>query len=75
MGMGRWEDAHEQLQMILEKNPHFTSARLRLGVVLHRQGDEAAARAEWERCVEDDPRDMRGKAYLASVGGGAAPAS
>ena len=75
MGMGRWDDAHEQLGIILDKNPRFTSARLRLGVVLHRQGDESAARIEWERCVEDDPRDMRAKAYLASVGGGGAAAS
>jgi len=75
MGMGRWDDAHEQLQMILEKNPGFTSARLRMGVVLHRKGDEAGARVEWERCMEDDPRDMRPKAYLAAVGGGAAAAS
>jgi len=75
MGIGRWDDAHEQLQIILEKNPRFTEARLRMGVVLHRRGDEAGARAEWERCAAEDPRDMRAKAYLASVGGGTAAAS
>jgi hypothetical protein len=70
MGMARWQDAQEQLEIILGKNPNFTSARLRLGVVLHRQGDEAGARREWERCVAEDPKDMRAKAYLAAVGGG-----
>jgi len=70
MGMARWQDAQEQLEIILEKNPNFTSARLRLGVVLHRQGDEERARREWERCVAEDPKDMRAKAYLAAVGGG-----
>jgi hypothetical protein len=66
--MGHWKDAQEQLETILKSNPGFTSARLRLGLALHRQGDEAGARREWERCVEDDPRDMRAKAYLASLG-------
>jgi len=75
MGMARWQDAQEQLEIILEKNPNFTSARLRLGVVLHRQGDEGGARREWERCVAEDPKDMRAKAYLASVGGGAGAAA
>jgi tetratricopeptide (TPR) repeat protein len=70
LGMGRWKDAQEQLETILENNPGFTSARLRLGLVLHRQGDDEGARREWERCLGDDPRDMRAKAYLASLGEG-----
>jgi tetratricopeptide (TPR) repeat protein len=68
MGMGRWKEAQEQLETILEKNPSFTSARLRLGLALHRQGADDPARREWERCVREDPRDMRAKAYLASLG-------
>ncbi len=68
MGMGRWAEAEEQLHAILEKNPEFTSARIRLGLALHKQGDPEGARREWERCVSDDPRDMRAKAYLASLG-------
>ncbi len=71
MGMGRWQDAQEQLETILEKNPSFTSARLRLGLAFHRLGDQPRARKEWERCVSEDPRDMRAKAYLASLGEGA----
>lgn len=68
IGMGRWSDAQEQLEAILSKNPKFTSARLRLGLALHRQGEADQARAEWERCVNEDPRDMRARAYLASLG-------
>jgi tetratricopeptide (TPR) repeat protein len=74
MGMGRWTEARHQLQMILDRNPRFTSARLRLGVVLHRLGDVAGARREWERCVQEDPEDMRAKAYLAFVSRGGAAA-
>jgi len=75
MGLARWSDAQEQLELILQKNPNFTSARLRLGVVLHRQGDEVGARREWQRCVAEDPKDMRAKAYLAAVGGGGTAAA
>jgi tetratricopeptide (TPR) repeat protein len=75
MGMARWADAQEQFEVILAKNPNLTGARLRLGVVLHRQGDEAGARREWTRCAEENPRDMRAKAYLAAISGEAAPAT
>jgi hypothetical protein len=36
-------------------------------VVLHRLGDDDKAVVEWKRCLEDDPTDMRARAYLASV--------
>ena len=75
MGIDHWDEAEEQLRIILDKNPRFTGARLRLGVVLRRKGDEAGARDEWERCAAEDPGDMRAKAYLAALGGGAAAAS
>ena len=42
-------------------------ARVRLGVMLHRLGDDDGAVEAWKRCLEDDPRDMRARAYLASV--------
>ena len=53
--------------LILESRPSFVGARVRLGVVLHRLGDDDRAVEEWKRCLEDDPRDMRARAYLASV--------
>jgi tetratricopeptide (TPR) repeat protein len=67
MEMGKWDEAQAELEAILEKNPRFTEARLRLGVILLRKGDEAGARREWERCQEEDPGDMRTRAYLAAV--------
>ncbi len=36
-----------------------------LGIPLGEDGD---AVTHWRRCLEDDPRDMRARAYLASVG-------
>lgn len=70
MVMEQWDEAGEQLRIILDKNPDFTMARLRLGVVLQKKGDEAGAREQWERCLAEDPQDMRAKAYLASLGDG-----
>lgn len=42
-------------------------ARVQLGVVLHRMGEVDEAVQECLRCLEDDPSDMRPRAYLASV--------
>ncbi len=53
--------------MILQSRPSFVGARVRLGVVLHRLGEDEEAVKEWKRCLEDDPKDMRAQAYLASV--------
>ena len=36
-------------------------------MVLNRLGNDEAAVSEWEQCLEDDPTDMRARAYLASV--------
>ena len=60
--------AMEELEAILESRPHFVGARIRLGVVLQRLGDVDRAVHEWRRCMEEDPSDMRARAYLASVG-------
>ncbi len=48
--------------------PGFVGARVRLGVVYQRSGDVEGAIREWTRCAADDPKDMRPRAYLASVG-------
>lgn len=68
-----FEQAREELEAILSRNPDLTGARIQLGVVLHRMGEVDAAVAEWMRCQEDDPNDMRARAYLASVPAQAAP--
>jgi tetratricopeptide (TPR) repeat protein len=61
------EQAREELAIILESRPSFVGARVRMGVVLHRRGEDEAAVKEWNRCLEDDPRDMRARAYLAAI--------
>jgi Flp pilus assembly protein TadD len=66
--LGDLEQARDELTLILESRPSFVGARVRLGVVLHRLGDDDEAVLEWNRCLEDDPTDMRARAYLASVG-------
>ncbi len=66
--IGEPERAREELEHILEKNPGFTSARIRLGVVFHRLGDDDRAAAEWRRAADEDPRDMRPRAYLLAAG-------
>lgn len=66
--LGDLSQARAELTTILESRPGFVGARVRLGVVLHRLGDDAAAVEEWRRCAVDDPADMRPRAYLASVG-------
>jgi tetratricopeptide (TPR) repeat protein len=60
--------AREELEAILARNPHLTGARLQLGLVLRRMGETEAAVREWVRCATEDPDDLRGRAYLASVG-------
>lgn len=66
--LGELERALGELEEILDSRPGFVGARVRLGVVHHRLGDDEAAIREWMRCAEDDPGDMRARAYLASVG-------
>jgi len=65
--VGDLETAKDELTLILESRPSFVGARVRLGVVLHRLGKDAEAAKQWERCLEDDPTDMRARAYLASI--------
>jgi predicted Zn-dependent protease len=65
--LGQLGRAKDELTLILESRPSFVGARVRLGVVLHRLGHDKAAIAEWERCLHDEPTDMRARAYLASV--------
>jgi len=66
--LGDLDRAQGELETVLEARPGFVGARIRLGLVYHRLGDNPAAVREWARCAHDDPEDMRPRAYLASVG-------
>lgn len=68
MDLDRLDDAKVQLDAILDMNPHFFGARVRLGALLNRKGDIEGARREWEHCAEQAPKDERIRAYLASLG-------
>ena len=66
--LGQFDRAREELETVLAARPGSVGARIRLGLVYHRLGDNQAAVREWTRCAQEDPEDMRPRAYLASVG-------
>jgi len=66
--LGELEQARDELHAVLEARPGFVGARIRLGLVHHRLGNNAEAVKEWIRCAAEDREDMRPRAYLASVG-------
>lgn len=65
LGMGRLDEAVQQLGRVLEGNSHFIAARLNLGLALYRQGSVHAAAAEWETCRAQQPAHPQVRAYLA----------
>lgn len=65
LGMGRMDEAIQQLRTVLEGNPRFIAARLNLGLALYREGDVEAAAAEWETCRAQQPAHPQVRAYLA----------
>ncbi|HEX6132525.1 MAG TPA: tetratricopeptide repeat protein [Longimicrobiales bacterium] len=67
LGMGRLDEAVQQLRRVLEGNPHFIAARLNLGLALYRQGSVAEAAEEWEACREQQPAHPQVRAYLAML--------
>lgn len=67
MATGELEAARAELEQVLERDADFTSARLRLGLVLRRLGDDAGAAVCWRRCLEERPDDFRARAYLLSL--------
>lgn len=66
--IGELVAARGELESVLQEDPGFTSARLRLGVVLQRLGDEEGAIRCWRQCARERPSDFRAQAYLAAVG-------
>jgi protein O-GlcNAc transferase len=65
LGMGRLDEAVQQLRRVLEGNPHFIAARLNLGLALYRQESVEEAAAEWETCRAQQPAHPQVRAYLA----------
>jgi tetratricopeptide (TPR) repeat protein len=66
MRIGRDEDARHLLERALELDPGFQPARFQFAVLLHRRNEPAAALAEIERLLAEDPRNP-GYRNLAAV--------
>lgn len=65
LGMGRLDEAVQQLRTVLQGNPNFIGARLNLGLALYRQDSVEEAAAEWETCRSQQPAHPQVRAYLA----------
>ena len=72
LDIGELDRARTELEYILQQRPGFHTARLRYGVVLQRLGEDQSALKEFKRCQEEDPNDLRARAYIASISGEAA---
>ncbi len=70
LATGRTEEAKAELEAILDENPHYTGARIQLGVALQRLGDRDGAVREWTRASKDAGGDLRPRAYLATLATG-----
>jgi tetratricopeptide (TPR) repeat protein len=60
----RLAEALMQLGVALEGNPRFYQARMNLGMVHYRAGNQDAAREAWLQCRQQDPQDARVQSYL-----------
>lgn len=64
---GRSLEAREELEVIAAARPNFTEARATLGLACYVSGDLAAAESIWTAVEQDDPDNVRVRAYLAMV--------
>jgi tetratricopeptide (TPR) repeat protein len=64
---GRVLEARDELILIARARPAFREARAALGLAQFLSGDAAGAREEWQRLLEDNPGDVRAKAFLAML--------
>ena len=65
--IGRYHDAENLLARCLELAPGFHGARQNYAVVLHRQGNQAAALPQIERLLEAEPRNPNYRTLKAAV--------
>lgn len=49
---GRYAEAAEQYQLILQKDPEYADAYYGLGLIYEKEGDSAKARAEWRKVLK-----------------------
>jgi len=65
--LGRLEESKNELFRILEENPHYLTAQVDLGLVMHLMGDNAGARREWEAVLRGEPENTEAKTFLAAL--------
>ena len=61
---GDYEEAEEQFNEILKKNPRDADAYYGLGMVYEKQGDWAKARAEWRKVLNYQPQHLGARQKL-----------
>jgi Flp pilus assembly protein TadD len=62
---GQWREAAELLRASVDQTRGFRAARLELGLVLRRLGDEDGARACFDTLLADDSRDLETRRVIA----------
>jgi tetratricopeptide (TPR) repeat protein len=65
--MGLYQDAETVLAEALAQNQRYNDARVTLGVVYWKSGRRARAREEWERCLMENPDDIRARSYISML--------
>ena len=65
---GRLDEARKDLVSVLQKNNEDNSARYGLAVIYEKQGDMAAARAEWGTFLQFEPGNAAVAARLKALG-------
>jgi tetratricopeptide (TPR) repeat protein len=62
--LGELDRATKDLKSILKDYPHFTAARLKLGVLMYNRGQVAEATEQWENILIRDPENPEALKYL-----------
>lgn len=64
LNLGETEKAKKELRQIIRDYPQFTTARLKLGLVLYNSGHIAEATEQWENILVRDPEHPEARKYL-----------
>jgi tetratricopeptide (TPR) repeat protein len=62
--LGEFDRAMKDLKNLLKDFPHFTAARLKLGLVMYNRGLIAEATEQWENILIRDPENPEALKYL-----------
>ncbi len=68
MQLDRLDEAEVELQAALEEHPLFAAARVTLGLVYYRRGDNIRAVEEWQAALATAPGNAQARAFLAVLG-------